>query len=69
MALIVSDVSIARPPDEVCSGCYRDPSRFGEWQSCVVSGRIEAGGPPGVGSNEVPALGQRNEASRAEVAA
>ena len=49
MAPIVSDVNIARPPDEVFS-YVSDPSRFGEWQSGVVSGHIEGDGPPGVGS-------------------
>jgi uncharacterized protein YndB with AHSA1/START domain len=49
MALIVSDVAIARPPDEVFSYAT-DPSRFGEWQSGVVSGSIEGDGQPDVGS-------------------
>ena len=40
MTLIVSDVDIARPPDEVFS-YVTDPSRFGEWQADVVSGHIE----------------------------
>ncbi len=49
MAPIVSTVEIARPPDEVFS-YVTDPSRFAEWQEGVVSGRIEGGGPPVVGS-------------------
>lgn len=49
MAPIVSAVDIDRPPDEVFS-YVTDPSRFGEWQSGVISGHIEGDGPPGVGS-------------------
>jgi uncharacterized protein YndB with AHSA1/START domain len=49
VALIVSDVDIARPPDEVFAYAT-DPSRFGEWQAGVVSGHIEPDGPPAVGS-------------------
>jgi uncharacterized protein YndB with AHSA1/START domain len=49
MTLIVSDVDIARPPDEVFS-YVTDPSRFGEWQANVVSGHIEGDGPAAVGS-------------------
>ncbi len=49
MALIESGVDIARPPEDVFS-YVTDPSRFGEWQSGVVSGHIEGDGPPGVGS-------------------
>jgi carbon monoxide dehydrogenase subunit G len=49
VAPIVADVEVARPPDEVF-GYVTDPSRFGEWQSGVVSGHIEPEGPPAVGS-------------------
>ena len=49
MAPIVSAIDIARPPEEVFSYAT-DPSRFGEWQSGVISGHIEGDGPPGVGS-------------------
>lgn len=49
MALIVSDVEIARPPEEVFR-YVTDPARFGEWQSGVVSGHIEGDGQPRVGS-------------------
>ena len=49
MAHIVADVDIARPPDEVFAYAT-DPSRFGEWQAGVISGHIEADGPPAVGS-------------------
>ncbi len=49
MAPIVSEVDVARPPDEVFR-YVTDPSRFGEWQSGVVSAHIEGGGPPAVGS-------------------
>ena len=47
MAAVVSNIEIARPPDEVFA-YVTDPSRFAEWQDDVV--RVEAGGPPGVGS-------------------
>ena len=49
MTLVVSGVAISRPPAEVFS-YVTDPSRFGEWQSGVVSGHIEGDQPPGVGS-------------------
>lgn len=49
MAIIVAEVDIARPPGEVFA-YVTDPSRFGEWQSGVVSGHIEGDGPPQVGS-------------------
>jgi len=49
VATIVSTIEIARPPDEVFS-YVTDPSRFAEWQEGVVSGRIEGGGPPAMGS-------------------
>jgi uncharacterized protein YndB with AHSA1/START domain len=49
MPPIVSSIDIARPPDDVFS-YITDPSRFAEWQDDVVSVRLEAGGPPGVGS-------------------
>ena len=49
MAPIVAEVNVARPPGEVFAYAT-DPSRFGEWQSGVVSGHIEGDGPPQVGS-------------------
>jgi uncharacterized protein YndB with AHSA1/START domain len=49
VAPIVSTIEIARPSDEVFS-YITDPSRFAEWQEGVVSGRIEGGGAPVVGS-------------------
>jgi len=49
MPPIVSHIEIARPPTDVFS-YVPDPSRFAEWQNDVVSGRMEGGGPPGVGS-------------------
>ncbi|MGO8960434.1 MAG: SRPBCC family protein [Streptosporangiaceae bacterium] len=49
MAPIVSAVDIARPPAEVFA-YVTDPSRFGEWQSGVVSGHVEGDGAPSVGS-------------------
>jgi carbon monoxide dehydrogenase subunit G len=49
VAPIVSEVDVARPPDEVFR-YVTDPSRFGEWQSGVVSAHIEGDGPAAVGS-------------------
>jgi len=43
VAPIVSEVDIARPPDEVFR-YVTDPSRFGEWQSDVISAHIEGDG-------------------------
>jgi hypothetical protein len=47
VAPIVSEVDIARPPDEVFAFAI-DPSRFREWQQGVVGGRTE--GALGVGA-------------------
>lgn len=47
--MIESDVIIARPSAEVFA-YITDPSRFGEWQSDVVRGRIEGDQPAHVGS-------------------
>jgi uncharacterized protein YndB with AHSA1/START domain len=49
MPPIVSDIEIARPPDEVYA-YVTDPSRFPEWQHDVVRVRVQEGRPPGVGS-------------------
>jgi uncharacterized protein YndB with AHSA1/START domain len=49
MPPLVSNIEIARPPDEVFS-YVTDPTRFAEWQDDVVSVRIAGGGPPGLGS-------------------
>jgi uncharacterized protein YndB with AHSA1/START domain len=49
MPPIVSNIDIARPPDEVYA-YVTDPSRFPEWQHDVVRVRIQGGRPPGVGS-------------------
>jgi uncharacterized protein YndB with AHSA1/START domain len=49
MAMIESDIIIARPPTEVFS-YVTDPSQFGEWQSDVVSGHLEGDQPARVGS-------------------
>jgi uncharacterized protein YndB with AHSA1/START domain len=49
MPPIVSSIEIARPPDEVFS-YVTDPLRFPDWQSDVVSVRMEGDRPPGVGS-------------------
>ena len=49
MAPIVSRIEVARPPGEVFA-YVTDPSRFGEWQWGIVSGRMEEDRPPAVGS-------------------
>jgi uncharacterized protein YndB with AHSA1/START domain len=49
MAPIVSSIDIARPQDAVFS-YVTDPSTFAEWQAGVVSGSIEGGMSPSVGS-------------------
>ena len=49
MAPIVAEVDVARPPDEVFR-YVTDPSRFGEWQSGVISAHMEGDGPTAVGS-------------------
>ncbi len=49
MAPIVTGIDIARPPAEVFA-YLSDPSRFGEWQSGIIRGGTEGGGPPAVGS-------------------
>jgi uncharacterized protein YndB with AHSA1/START domain len=49
MPPIVSNIEIARPPDEVYA-YVTDPSRFPEWQHDVVRVRVQQGRPPGVGS-------------------
>ena len=49
VAPIVAEVTVSRPPGEVFPYAT-DPSRFGEWQSGVVSGHIEGDGPTRVGS-------------------
>jgi uncharacterized protein YndB with AHSA1/START domain len=49
VAPIVSKIEVARPPGEVFA-YVADPSRFGEWQGGVVSGRMEEDRPPAVGS-------------------
>jgi uncharacterized protein YndB with AHSA1/START domain len=49
MAPIVSTIDVARQAEAVFS-YVTDPSRFGEWQENVVSGRMDDEGPPTVGS-------------------
>ena len=49
MAPIVSEVDVARPPEEVFR-YITDPSHFGEWQSGVVSAHIDPDGPQAVGA-------------------
>jgi uncharacterized protein YndB with AHSA1/START domain len=49
MAPIVSQIDIARPPEEVYA-YVTDPSRFGEWQHDVVRVRLQEGRPPSAGS-------------------
>jgi uncharacterized protein YndB with AHSA1/START domain len=68
VALIVSDVEIARPPGEVFA-YVTDPSRFGEWQSSVVGGHIEGDGPPKAGSRCITTrrIGGSEQASISEI--
>lgn len=49
MAMLVSQIEIVRPPEEVFS-YVTDPSRFAEWQQGVVDGYAEGGRTPIVGS-------------------
>lgn len=49
MALIVTDVSIARSPREVFS-YVTDPARFSEWMNGVTYSRILGDDPPAIGS-------------------
>jgi uncharacterized protein YndB with AHSA1/START domain len=49
MGPIACSTEVDRPPEEVFS-YVTDPSRFGEWQKNVVSGRMEGDGPHGVGA-------------------
>jgi uncharacterized protein YndB with AHSA1/START domain len=68
VAPIVSEVDVARPPDEVFR-YVTDPSRFGEWQSDVVSAHIEGDGPPTVGSLCIMTrrIGGRDRTSTSEI--
>ena len=67
MAPIVSEVDIARPPDEVFR-YVTDPSRFGEWQSDVISAHIEGDGQA-VGSRCVMTrrIGGKDRTSTSEI--
>jgi uncharacterized protein YndB with AHSA1/START domain len=49
MTPIVSTIDINRPQEEVFA-YVTDPSTFAEWQTGVVSGSMEAGATPAVGS-------------------
>jgi uncharacterized protein YndB with AHSA1/START domain len=70
MPPIVSNVEIARPPDEVYA-YVTDPSRFPEWQHDVVRVRVEPGRPPGVGSRftTVRRIGRVEQTTTQEVTA
>lgn len=50
MAPIVSTLVVGRPPEDVFAHATTDLSRFHEWQKGVVSGRMEDGRAPAVGS-------------------
>jgi len=67
VAPIVTEVDVARPPDEVFR-YVTDPSRFGEWQSGVVSAHIEGNGQA-VGSRCVMTrrIGGRDRTSTSEI--
>ena len=49
MAPVVATTEIECAPEEVFA-YVTDPSRFNEWQQNVVDGRMEGGGPNGVGA-------------------
>lgn len=49
MAAIVTTIEVDRSADDVFAYAT-DPTRFPEWQQGVVSGHMEAGGPPTVGT-------------------
>jgi uncharacterized protein YndB with AHSA1/START domain len=68
MAPIVSKIEIAGPPEEVFS-YVTDPSRFPEWQAGVVSGSMEGGDTPSVGSKctTTRRIGGAERASTSEV--
>src|SRR5918996_3816705 len=70
MPPIVSDIDIARPPDEVYA-YVTDPSRFPEWQHDVVRVRVEPGRPPGVGARFTTTrrIGRVEQTTTQEVAA
>src|SRR5215469_6728372 len=67
VAPIVSEVDIVRPPGEVFL-YVTDPSRFGEWQSGVVSAHIEGDGQA-VGSRCVMTrrIGGKDRTSTSEI--
>lgn len=68
MAPIVSRIEVARPPGEVFA-YVTDPSRFGDWQWGVVSGRMEEDRPPAVGSRftTTTRMGGAEQASTLEI--
>jgi uncharacterized protein YndB with AHSA1/START domain len=68
MAPIVTSIEIARPQEEVFS-YVTDPSTFSEWQAGVLSGSIEGGKSPGVGSKctTTRRIGGAERASTSEV--
>jgi Polyketide cyclase / dehydrase and lipid transport len=49
MAAIVTSIEVARSAEAVFAYAT-DPTRFPEWQQGVVSGHMEASGPPTVGT-------------------
>jgi uncharacterized protein YndB with AHSA1/START domain len=67
VAPIVAEVDVARPPDEVFR-YVTDPSRFGEWQSGVVSAHIEGDGQA-VGSRCIMTrrIGGKDRTSTSEI--
>jgi Polyketide cyclase / dehydrase and lipid transport len=68
MAPIVTNVEIARPPEEVFEYVI-DPCRLAEWQEGVVSGPMEGDGPHGVGSRRITnrRIGGSERASTEEI--
>lgn len=68
VAPIVSRIEVGRPPHEVYA-YVTDPSRFGEWQGSVVSGRMEDDRPPAVGSRftTITRIGGAEQTSTLEI--
>ena len=68
MAAIASEVEVSGRAEDVFS-YVTDPSRFPEWQQGVVSGRMEGGGPHGVGAKCITTrrIGGAERAAMSEV--
>ena len=69
MPPIIASADVNRPAEDVFAYAT-DPTHFSEWQSGVVSGRMEDGGHPAVGSHciTVRRIGGAERASTSELA-